>query len=296
MSACDLFRARLERTLADRDALRALGWHEHLFTCDECRTLLEGEEALELLLDALPRVELPDDLTARLLARLEAMRCSGDAGGSAPAAREEAASDAQAAGEASRELALDRLLSRDHLPTAPEGLGRRVLHAVQDRRAEAALESLLERVPIEPAPADLARRIVDALEGERVEAAGANRVAHVTRHNQLIHLNLRWTWAAAALALLALGVWVVARSPEGEDPVHVAQEDAAELDVDAELLASLDVLENWELLLSQDVDVQLGGLGSVGGVALGVDALLGPLDDGPELGGFGAGDAAEGGR
>ena len=60
-------------------------------------------------------------------------------------------------------------------------------------------------------------------------------------------------------------------APNGDE---VARTDVVD-DADLELLASLDVLENWEYLMSEDVDLLLGGLDSIGEVVAGVDGVLG---------------------
>ena len=227
MNPCELFRARLERALrqperspgsVESPGLRVLGWHEHLFGCAECRALLQAEEALEVLLDALPAADLPPGLTARVLARL---------------------------GTRSRdELALER--------------------------DDALLDGLLDRVPAESPPQNLARRVLSGLEPERA------------RRTELVALTMRWEWAAAALVLVGLGIWLLGRGPDHEFTVQTSGEVAQEVatdrppystseEVDADLLATLDLLENWELLLSEDVDVFLGGLGAIGELGTGTE-------------------------
>lgn len=257
MSACDLFRARLERVLADPSAhggLQALGWQEHLFTCEDCRGMLAAEEALESLLGVLPEVHLPEDLTARVLARLRARSAGSPAAGPADVGSER------------HEHALDRLLSRADAPGPPGDLGARTLRGLREIRSDEALERLLERVEVGAPPTALVGDVLRAVESERA------------RRTELLGLGPRWGWAAAALALLTCGAWILSGGPQPDVSDDGGLRVAVEDEVDPELLAALDVLENWELLLSDDVDVLLGGLGTFGDVAAG-DLTAFPQDD-----------------
>ncbi|MFT5291510.1 MAG: hypothetical protein ACI8PQ_003048 [Planctomycetota bacterium] len=233
--ACELFRSRLENALgavSDPDGavapkLSVLGWQEHLFACEDCRRLLAKEKALEVFLEALPKVELPERLAERVLARLVAARSEVHV--------------------LSPEDALDRLLERDLVSAAPTGLSARVIASLEEERA---------------------------------------------RRTELISLPQRWSWAAAALLLLSLGTWLLASwKPESTDQSEESGNfaglsgsglagsglagsegvDAEDMEVNPDLLASLEILENWELLLSDDVDVLIGGLASAGDAAAGFE-------------------------
>ncbi len=215
---CELFRGRLESALGsapDPGKLSVLGWQEHLFACQDCRRLLAKEEALEVLLEALPKVELPERLAERVLARLVAARSEDLI--------------------LSPEGALDRLLDRDLVPQAPAGLGARVIASLEKERA------------------------------------------HGT---ELISLSHRWSWAAAALVLFSLGAWLLVYW--GPDSTGESEESAGleDIEVDPDLLASLEVLENWELLLSDDVDVLIGGLASAGDAAAGSEPFGSESEEG----------------
>jgi len=125
-----------------------------------------------------------------------------------------------------------------------------------------------------------------------VRRACAEERAHVTER---IALSQRWAWAAAAALLVALGARVLGGASDEELPA-VAEVEREFDAVDPELLAALDVLENWELLLSEDVDVLLGGLEVVD-----PDALLSapegePGADDEEAGATGAAGTEEQGR
>ena len=247
---CVPFRRELERALRGTPAGTArsaaeLGWHRHLLACEDCRGLLAAEQALEELLRSLPAPRLPRDLARRVLARLEDER-----------RREPRTGPVAASG------GLDRLLELDPAPEVPAGLSTRVLGGLAEARAgisdpgEKDLDALLERLPDPRIPEGLSARLLSALEPERKRA----------RFTRLAGRRL----AAAAALLLALGwIWRAAVSgapddaaPETESVASIeraegASGDAAGLDVDEELLLNLDVLENWELVNSDDLDLLL---------------------------------------
>jgi hypothetical protein len=251
---------------AERRMLQSLSWHEHLSACGACRDLLAAEEALELLLASLPEPKLPPALAERVLARLHAAS------------------------------ALDRLLERDDA-RAPEELAARVLAGLRSERAvppagvpgggdselelERRLDRLLERDRArEPAiPAGLAGRVLARL-GELERAAAAPAAPSATRSV----LRSRWLYALAAslIATLALALWLAGRgAPERADRTaeapreagpgeragtsgpRVAAQSAAPGDPkrgalpDEQMLGALDVLEHWDLLMHEDVDVLL---------------------------------------
>lgn len=254
-TACQAFRDRLVAALEARDgrnALGELGWHEHLLACGHCRQLLETEEALELLLDSLPEPRLPRELAERVLVRLK---------------------------QRTRRDALDELLERADPAIDAPALARRVLAGLAAERAEVALDRLLERVPAPDVPADLAERTLAklALARRRPAATPARRV---------------WLASAAAAVLVAGGAWAwrawwrgderielppiaepTPTVPEGDrapNAPRVAPESAPKRALgnqadpfatpSDELLASLSVLESWELLNSENVDVMLSNL------------------------------------
>lgn len=266
-TACQAFRDRLVAALearGGRNSLGELGWHEHLLACADCRRLLETEEALELLLDSLPEPKLPRELTERVLARLK-QRTQRDA--------------------------LDELLERADPAIDAPALARRVLAGLAAERAEVALDRLLERVPAPEVPAELAQRTLTklALARRRPLAAPARR---------------KWLAAAAAALLVAGGAWAWrawSRGDEHGETAPIAEptpkaprvvpdsapKRALGTDGDSvvtpsdELLASLSVLESWELLNSENVDVMLSNLDAKDELLLELSAELENESDEP---------------
>lgn len=136
MNPCDAFRRALEATLSGAPHavdLTVLGWHEHLVGCGECRTLLEQEEALELLLTSLPEPALPEELTSRVLARLR------------------------------QKESLDRLLDLDEV-VVPVNLSARIRAGLQ----EESLDRLLDRAGTVEVPAGLEVRVLEGVRAEQV--------------------------------------------------------------------------------------------------------------------------------
>lgn len=214
--SCTDFRRRLEAALAGRadpPGLAALGWHEHLAACGDCRELLEREEALEVLLASLPDPKLPPDLTRRVLAALR---------------RRDAATRANPGTH------LDALLALDEVDV-PSGLSERVLESVARARLAANLDALLELVPAEPAPAGLAARVLAAARAER--EAGARRW---------------WTGGGGlrrAAAVLAIGLGAVAAWRAAGGATERSRIAAVD---DAEVIALLPVLEYWDAIRELD--------------------------------------------
>ncbi len=279
---CHAFRAALERSLdggpkverpADRGPqverpldreigariareLDELSWHEHLLSCAECRALLESEEALEVLIATLPRPKLPRRLAQRVLVRLRV-------------ARED-------------ERSLDELLALDAGERAPTTLAPRVLAGLAAARAEehaaanasgteAALDRLLARAEHVDVPAGLAQRVRLRLAAERNAPVRAPA-------------STRWRRRALALAagvIVAAGAWwFVARALQERGPQtpDFVEQGSGSNDAGApathlrppsvaggvssaapgdELLAVIDVLEQWDVLMHDDVDVLL---------------------------------------
>ena len=150
MNPCDAFRRDLEAALVGTDDLRALGWHEHLLGCGDCKALLEQEEALELLLTSLPRPALPPELARRVLARL-------------------------------RSGTLDELLGLDQV-RVPAGLSARVLGGLPSRQASTSLDRLLDRADDVAVPDGLAARVLEGLAAERVAPDPPARGGGPARH------------------------------------------------------------------------------------------------------------------
>ena len=223
---CGEFRAQLERELRGHpggSGLSVLAWHEHLLGCEECRALLEAEEALEALLASLPEPRLPEHLAVRVLARLRSYRSSRDG------------------------TDLDRLLDLDRAPEAPANLGARVLAGLSEaRRAHQKpdpLDALLDMVPAPEAPEGLAGRVLVALELPR---------RPVPRFRLLRRRSLRTLAAAAMIVVLGIVAWrALLGSGAGPD------EPNPPTDVDEELIAHLDVLERLPLLEDDDLDLML---------------------------------------
>jgi hypothetical protein len=227
-------------------AFGALAWHEHLLTCRDCRALLEAEEALEALLASLPEPSLPPALARRVLSRLEPARV---------------------------ELELDTLLDRSTEPEVPVDLARSVLARLadvrRDRNEERVLDELLARVPAEPAPADLARRVLARVRDER------GRSRPVVRQPSLVIAprtspRLRRALLAASIVVAvgaSFALWLalhrapasdrdVVRGDETPTPLERPQEPSLGSPPD-DLLASLDLLESWELVTDDSLELDL---------------------------------------
>lgn len=266
MKACVEFRARLARLLTGQAAApdwAELAWHEHLHGCGECRALLEAEEALEQLLETLPEPRLPRDLCERVLDRLATERVGSD---------------------------LDRLLELSEVKP-PLDLADNVLRGLRTprrvEREERALDRLLDRVPEPAAPQGLADRLLDGLEQHRERRTSLRPVeaAAFAGHEPAPSAEgtpiLRWAAAAAIVATLGLGLWRLVRPTVADDArsMEVARLDpqveqvAIEPGTDeasnlerlveeppAELLASLDLLESWDVLMDEDVDLDMASL------------------------------------
>lgn len=236
-SGCREFRAALSRALEGLpvpEELTALGWHEHLLSCEECRHLLEREEALEELLATLPRPKLPPDLTRRVLQRLREGTGGLDrllelADAAPPAGLTERVTAGLRA-----ERALDRLLDADSV-SVPEGLAARV-------RAGIAVERLLELDPEPVVPEGLSARVLGALERERWRPIETSASRFRVLRSPVFYA------AAAGLVFMvtSLVVWMgraQAIDPTGDRPVVIDDTvDRAELNL--ELLANLDLLED----------------------------------------------------
>jgi len=153
------------------------------------------------------------------------------------------------------ERALDELLERGAELAVPAGLAGGVLAALRPQRDEAALDRLLDRLaPPEP-PAGLARRVLRGLEPQRARRAPAGRRRPAP-----------WALGVAAALLLAFSwaAWM-ARGKRDPQPAHFEEPSEA-------LLASLELLESWELLAADDLDLALADLDEVGLLILELEA------------------------
>jgi hypothetical protein len=240
---CQDFRRLLEGRLARRAAperLADLAWHEHLFTCEACRAILDTEEALESLLASLPEPRLEPAVRDRVLARLRDVR---------------------------DEERLDRLLDLADTARAPEGLAGRVLADVSARARDERLDRLLD-LDVVTVPEGLAQRTRNALRlAQRAPALAQRTEVHAIRSR---------TWRVAgfvaAAAVLAVIAWVVRGigAPRNDAPpvivdVLPAAPERSEVvagttTVSDEMLAALDVLENWDVLVTEDVETLLSTL------------------------------------
>jgi tetratricopeptide (TPR) repeat protein len=269
-------------------ALPELAWHEHLIACGECRALLEAEEALEILLATLPEPKLPPDLAQRVVSRLRNARQAEvrldallelDTSARAPAhlarsvlaglasARERGAPLTHEGEHAEKheaaEAALDRLLDLDRRVEVPRELARNVLASLLAARG-------LDPVrPRSPHAITRARAVGDGAGAARIDSAQIARdFASDPRDGaparRFFALRSAWPYAAAAGILAAFLGWVAwqrAQSATQRASESVAESRAsrssADAPPDADMLAALDVLEHWEILKSEDVDVLL---------------------------------------
>lgn len=156
------------------------------------------------------------------------------------------------------EQALDALLATLPRPRLPGDLARRVLARLGGAREQERLDDLLDLLPSPVPPDDLAARTLRRLAPERPEWPKGPRRLRLLRGG-------RRAWRIAAAVLVAAGAWwLVPRELEGpEEPRARGAAAPVAAHVDDELLEALDVLENWELLTSDDLDVVLAELDAV---------------------------------
>jgi len=311
---CRDFRMLLENRLARRatrparratrpaqnaapERLADLAWHEHLFTCEGCRALLDAEQALESLLASLPEPRLEPAVRDRVLARLRHARDEErldsllDIAGAPKAPSGLARSVLVSVTRREGDEQLDRLLDLD-VVTVPEGLTERTLTALHLARRFELTEPRLER-RVELTALHLARRSeLTTLRLARRSELTTLRLARrselttlrLARRSELTTLRLArrsekvrpLTWRiagfAAAAAVLASIAWVVRGletqrdvapppivdvQPSGTERPEVGAPNAP---VSDEMLAALDVLENWDVLVTEDVVTLLSTL------------------------------------
>jgi hypothetical protein len=297
---CRAFRARLADALRGRATpprLSELSWHEHLLSCDDCRAVLSAEEALDALLVSLPEPNLPAELTRRVLSRLEPAR--PERVGATSRQDLDALLELTTIDAPPRDLARHVLeglaVSRADAQAAP----RRVA-----RTADAQLDHLLERVPAPQTPAALSQRLLLRLAAKRA-LPEPRKVASLAASGSRWHQRTLVRLAAAVVIAggAGWGLWqVLSPKPARNDadnfvdstkdtPPNNTPQDSGAHDrsaqsvappnatpdslvpktmrtADDELLARLDLLESWDLLSDDDLDVLLSSLDPVDEVLL----------------------------
>lgn len=177
-----------------------------------------------------------------------------------------------------KEEALEALLATLPEPRLPDALLHRVLARLRRESAEETkLEGLLDALEeeIRP-PAGLAAGVLARVAAERgddldalldldrevvVPEGLAGRVLARLSRERRPSRRVPWIYAAAAgLAFLVFGrfLWTRTRVETAPPKELVARGDAPP---DPALLASLDVVEQWDLLMQDDVDVLISTLG-----------------------------------
>ena len=254
MNACLLFRSRLEAALIGELHGAPALWHDHLVGCSACRDLFAAEEALDHLLACLPEPELPIALAKRVVRRLQ---------------REQHAT-------AKLDDALDFALAGNDVPA---GLADRVLAGLAEERSAPAsmdskatgvtLDDLLERVPAPEVPTGLAARVLANLETVEAAESAAPLVGASARPLPFFRFGLA---AAASVLAMFVGYRLWQPTPEPWDGTPRVADSTPDGDrlapeqPDPELLASLDLLEEWDLLVADtpaDLDVVLGSLDDI---------------------------------
>jgi len=252
MNACLLFRSRLEAALIGELHGAPVLWHDHLVGCSACRELFEAEEALDHLLACLPEPELPLALAKRVVRRLQ---------------REQHATS-------KLDDALDAALAGNDVPA---GLADRVLAGLAGERSAPAgselsgvtLDDLLGQVPAPEIPSGLSARVLANLEPVEVAASTSPFAGASPRPLPFFRFGLA---AAASVLAMFVGYRLWQPAPELPNGTPMVAENTPEADrlapeqPDPELLASLDLLEEWDLLVADtpaDLDVVLGSLDDV---------------------------------
>jgi hypothetical protein len=187
---------------------------------------------------------LPDDIAARVLERLRRERAGA--------------------------LGLDALLDASPAPAIPADLAARVLSVVAPLLAplrsttrDGALDRLLDRVPEPVSPPAL---VQDIIEGTRAARDASRRGARVLRVRRSATI-----WAAVAAAVLVAVLWFtrdgageVSPRPDvvdlGPAPSVAEVVPGSSDGLTAELVEAFDVLDNWEYLGGDDLDLLLASI------------------------------------
>jgi len=297
-SSCETFRAELERALrgagrrgrSGAGDLASLGWDGHVLACEACRELLAAEEALEALLATLPEPALPPALARRVLARLERERTAGsldrllELDAAAPAvpsglaervrAGARAAASAGGSGLEPGDARLDALLDAVPAPGVPAGLAAGILERLEAvRRAPAPIRRSRRRskrraLPLAAALAAAGLALVlgygwlrgtgggedgpAPTEGPDVaqrpeRAGGATRREPPDPGPEVRRADRGGAATADAL-------------PRDASPVADGRDASPAAAPDEELLAALDVLESWEFLAGEDLELFLASI------------------------------------
>jgi hypothetical protein len=156
------------------------------------------------------------------------------------------------------EQALEALLASLPAPRLPVALAERVLARLEGARVGAAsepgdrLELLLGRVPMPEPPPELAARLLARLAAARRRPARRFTPA------------LRALAAGLVLAGAAAAWWLAfGRRETTPTPPEVVQTPPAPAEAaapDPELLAALELLQSWELVTDDDLDLMLSSL------------------------------------
>ncbi|MFT5287454.1 MAG: hypothetical protein ACI8TQ_003640 [Planctomycetota bacterium] len=249
MSGCFEFRDNLERVLCglpDPEKLIPLSWDAHLLGCEDCRELLQAEQALELVLASLPQPKLPPDLNSRVIERLRRER----------------------EGAHNHAFDLDAVLEGAPDPVMPANLSERILRGVESARneqlassqkADDQLDALLNLVSSPKAPTNLSASVLDAVDAERwAGAENGNRVSSF----QLLKGARVWVPVAAAVLVAILwftnSIGELKDIPRVEELNHTQVASATELN--DEMIDAFEVLENWEHLNGDDLDLLLASI------------------------------------
>ncbi len=145
---------------------------------------------------------------------------------------------------------LDELLDSAPMPDVPADLARRVLAGVADAeaRSDDALERLLDAVPEPVVPRDLTSIVL----------AGITADAQRARFRSVRRVSFAVLAVAAAILLLFL---LIRKEDEHTESVQVAESEPVELT--DEFLEAFEVLEHWEHVGGDDIDLLLASIDEI---------------------------------